>query len=50
MKELMNDFGVSVTILLGDANSGQASIKCHDLACDAEPAPLKNCNDLTIKL
>ena len=28
-------FEVSVAIVLGGANSGQASIKCCDLACDA---------------
>ena len=41
MKKLINDFGVSVAILLGGANSGQTSIKCCDLAYDVEPGPLK---------
>ena len=42
----IDDFGVSDAILLGGANS----IKCHDLACDVEPPPLKNCKDLSKKL
>ena len=46
----MNNFGVSVNILLGAANSGQTSTKCCDLACDVELQLLKNCKDLTIKL
>ena len=50
MKELLNDFGVSVAILLGSANSGQASMKSRDVVCDVETAPLKNCKVLTIKL
>ena len=41
-------FEVSVAIVLGGANSGQTSIKCCDLACDAESTPLKNCEDLTL--
>ena len=34
-------FGVGIAIVLGGANSGQASIKRHDLACDAESPLLK---------
>ena len=30
---LIDDFGVRVAILHGGANSGQTSIKCHDLTC-----------------
>ena len=30
----IDDFGVSVAILHGSANSGQTFIKCLDLACD----------------
>ena len=41
---------VSIAIVLGGANSGQTSIKCCDLACDAESTPLKNCEDFDIKL
>ena len=48
--ESVDDFGGSFTILLGDENYGQASIKCLDLACDVELAPLKICKDLTSKL
>ena len=36
-----DDFGVSDAILLGDANFGQTSIKCRDLACNVETSPLK---------
>ena len=43
----IDDFGVSDAILLGGANSGQTSVKCRDLACDAEPLPLKNCKGLS---
>ena len=43
-------FEVSVAIVLRSANSGQTSIKCCDLACDAESTPLKNCDDFNIKL
>ena len=46
----IDDFGVSDTILLGDANSVETSMKCLDLACDDESPPLKNCKDLTMKL
>ena len=46
----IDDFGVSDSILLGGANSGQTSIKCRDLACDVEPPALKNYKDLTMKL
>ena len=46
----IDDFGVSVAILLGGANSGQTSIKYYDLACDVKPPRLKNCKDLTMKL
>ena len=35
---------------LGGAKSGQTSIKCCDLACDAESTLLKNCEDFNIKL
>ena len=48
--ESVDNFGVSFTILLGKENYGQASIKCLDLACDVELAPLKICKDLTSKL
>ena len=48
--ESVDDFGVSFTILLGEENYGQVSIKCLDLACDVELAPLKICKDLTLKL
>ena len=44
------DFGVSDAICLGGANSGQTSIKCCDLACNAGPPTLKNCKDLIMKL
>lgn len=37
-------------MVLGDANSGQTSIKCPDLACDVESPLLKNDKDLNIKL
>ena len=40
----------SVVIVLGGVNSGKASIKCPDLACDAESLPFKNYKNLTIKL
>ena len=43
-------FEVSVAIVLEGANSGQTSIKCCDLACDAESTSLKNCEDFNIKL
>ena len=33
-------FGVSTTIVLGGSNSGQTSIKCSGLACDAESPTL----------
>ena len=46
----IDDFGVSDTILLGDANSAQTSMKCLDLACDDESPPLKSCKDLIMKL
>ena len=46
----IDDFGVSDTILLGDANSVETSMKCLDLACDDESPPLKKCKDLTMKL
>ena len=36
--------------LAGNANSGQTSIKCCDLACDVEPLPLKIYKDFTMKL
>lgn len=42
-------FGVSVTILLMGENSGQISIKFRSLACDVEPPPLINHEDLTMK-
>ena len=48
--EIIHVFGVSVTILLGGANSCQTSIKYRDLACNVEPPLLKNCKDLTTKL
>ena len=40
-------FEVSV---LGGAKSGQISIKCCDLACNAESPLLKDCEDFNIKL
>ena len=46
----MDNFRVSITILLGDVSSGQTSIKCCNLACHAEPLLSKNCKDLTMKL
>ena len=46
----IDDFGVSDSILLGGAISGQTSIKCPDLACNVERPPLKNYKDLTMKL
>ena len=46
----INNFGVSATILLGGASSGQTSIICCDLAWDVQPPPLKNYKDLTTKL
>ena len=46
----MGDFGVSDAILLGDANSGQTSLKYRDLVCDVETPPFKNDKDLTMKL
>ena len=48
--KLIDDFGVSVPILLRGTHSGQTSIKCRDLACDVEPPPLKNFKNLTMKL
>ena len=39
---ILVDFGVRDAILLGGASSGQTSIKCCDLACDAEPPPSIN--------
>ena len=46
---VINDLGVSVTILLQGVDSGQTSTKYRDLACDVEPRPLKNSKDLTMK-
>ena len=46
----IDDFEVSIAIVLRGANSGQTSIKCHNLTCDAEPPPLKNCKNWTTKL
>ena len=46
----LNEFGVSVAILLGGANFGQNSIKYCDLDCNVEPLPFKNCKNLTMKL
>ena len=46
----MDNFRVSITILLGDVRSGQTSIKCCNLVCHAEPLLSKNCKDLTMKL
>ena len=47
---LIDNFGVSVAILLKGENSGQTSIKCRDLACDIEPPLLKSCKYLMVKL
>ena len=47
---ILDDFGVSVAVLLEGGNSNQISIKCRDLACDVELPPLKNCIDFTMKL
>ena len=47
---ILVDFGVRDAILLGGASSGQTSIKCCDLACDAEPPPSINWKLLIMKL
>ena len=39
-----------LSVVFGGVNCGQTSIKCCDLACDAESPPLKSCEDLNIKL
>lgn len=52
-ENLTVNFGVSVAILLGVANSSQTSIKYDDLACNTEPPLeplLKNFKDLTMIL
>ena len=49
-RQIIDDFGVSVTILLGGTNSGQTSIKCCDLTAMLEPPPSENCKSLTMKL
>ena len=38
---IMDNFGVTVVILRGGANSGQASIKCCDLACDVRTTTVR---------
>ena len=44
------DFGISVAILFGGANSNETFTKCCDLACDVELPLLKNCKNLTMTL
>ena len=44
----IDDLGVSDSIFLGSANSGQTSIKSRDVNCNAEPSLLKSCKGLTM--
>ena len=46
----IDNFWVNVAIVLEGANSGHTFIKCHDIACNAEPPLLKDFKNLTIKL
>ena len=46
----IDEYRTGVAILPWGINSGQASIKFRDVACDVQPPPLKNCKDLTMKL
>ena len=47
---LIGNFGVSIAILIGGANSGQTFINYLNLACDAEPLPIKDRKDFNMKL
>ena len=49
-QQMIDDFGLSVAILLGGTNSGQTYIKCSDLAALMEPPPSENCKCLIMKL
>ena len=49
-RQIIDDFRVSVVILLGSTNSGQTSIRCCDLAAMLEPQPSGNCKCLTMAL
>ena len=50
LSNTIDKFRVSDPILLRSANSGQTTIKCCDLACNAEPLLLKNFKNFTMKL
>ena len=47
---IKKNFGVSIAILIGGANSGQTFINYRNLACDAEPLPAKDRKDFKMKL